>query len=277
MNALINIAADIRREHQAAQACAGQAVEHAKRAGELLVEAKAAVPHGEWLPWLTTNVAFSERTAQGYMRIARELPKLEGEKAQRVADMPLRDALQALAEPDDKWKFKAQPTLQSMSVDWYTPQRYIEAARAVLGEIDLDPASCADANRVVQARRFYTKEDDGLAQPWGGRVWCNPPYSGEAGKFASKLYAEYVAGNVRAGILLVNSQTTPNQWFAPLWDSLLCFTNHRIAFEPGAGQAESHPTYGAIFAYYGPDPARFAEVFSELGTVVRRWAGEVRA
>lgn len=97
MNALTNLAASIRREHEAAQECASKAVEHAKRAGELLIEAKAAVGHGEWLSWLAANVQLSGRTCQAYMRVARELPKLEGEKAQRVADMSLRDAMRSLS------------------------------------------------------------------------------------------------------------------------------------------------------------------------------------
>ncbi len=98
MSALISLAADINREHEAAQECAGKAVEHAKRAGELLIEAKGTIPHGEWIPWLATNVQFSERTAQTYMRVTRELPKLEGEKAHRVADLSLRDAIRALSQ-----------------------------------------------------------------------------------------------------------------------------------------------------------------------------------
>ena len=61
------------------------------------------------------------------------------------------------------------------SQEHYTPAPYVKAARLVLGAIDLDPASCARANATVKAARYYTAKDDGLAQPWCGRVYLNPP------------------------------------------------------------------------------------------------------
>jgi DNA N-6-adenine-methyltransferase (Dam) len=61
--------------------------------------------------------------------------------------------------------------------EWYTPQRYIDAARDVLGEIDLDPATSAFAQSRIRAAAFFTQEDDGLTQDWNGRIWLNPPYA----------------------------------------------------------------------------------------------------
>lgn len=87
----------INREHEKAASHIQSAVHHAAKAGLLLIEAKADVGHGKWLAWLGQNCALSERTAQGYMRLARRMPELA--KTKRVADLPLRRALKALASP----------------------------------------------------------------------------------------------------------------------------------------------------------------------------------
>jgi len=63
--------------------------------------------------------------------------------------------------------------------EWWTPRHVADAARITLGGvIDLDPASCAEANLVIGAQRIYTADDDGLSRDWAGTVWCNPPFSG---------------------------------------------------------------------------------------------------
>ena len=48
----------------------------------------------------------------------------------------------------------------SKSNEWYTPSRYIEAVRETLGFIDLDPASCLEANNLIKAKRFFSLEND---------------------------------------------------------------------------------------------------------------------
>lgn len=90
----------------------------------------------------------------------------------------------------------------SESVEWYTPAKYVDAARAALGgEIDLDPASSAKANETVRAARIFTSEDDGLGREWGGRVWLNPPYAKDVtAEWVRKLGDEFDAGRIEAAI-----------------------------------------------------------------------------
>jgi hypothetical protein len=157
---------------------------------------------------------------------------------------------------------------QSTSNEHYTPAVYVDAAREVMGGIDLDPASCAEANKVVKAKRFFTAKDNGLDRDrdWHGRVWLNPPYGGKAGEFVAKLVGELEQGRVTAAVVLVNSAMTDTRWFQSLWNGLLCFTNHRINFY-GDGE-RSGATNGSVFVYFGDRQKLFIERFSEFGTVV---------
>src|SRR3954447_19898437 len=64
------LSAQIEAEHMAAIGSARSAIGHAVRCGQLLVEAKAAVPHGQWLNWVAANLSFGPRQAQKYARLA---------------------------------------------------------------------------------------------------------------------------------------------------------------------------------------------------------------
>jgi phage N-6-adenine-methyltransferase len=158
----------------------------------------------------------------------------------------------------------------SDSNEWYTPARYLKAAREAMGGIDLDPASCEAANRNVEAAQFYTAADDGLAQEWHGRVWCNPPYGGETARWVAKLIEEFEAGRVPQAILLVNA-ATDREWFQRLWDFPVCFTHHRIRFLNPDGVAQDSPTNGSAFVFLAADDdwnQDFAEQFRQFGPVV---------
>jgi len=166
--------------------------------------------------------------------------------------------------------------LSSVSNEWYTPAEIIEAAREVMGGIDLDPASCEEANCTVQASRFYDEDTDGLAQEWHGRVWLNPPYGGLAGSFTDKLLAEYRSGRTVAALSILSAGATTTRWFQPLFDFPLCFYSGRVAFRATHTDKASN-TVGSVLAYLGPDVDRFAEVFERFGPVVARYRRQTGA
>lgn len=88
----LDVAAEIRLEHERAQSAFRSALEHALRCGELLARVKAQLPHGQWSTWLDQNFPASARTASGYMRLHAN--------RQRVADSDsVREALALLAAP----------------------------------------------------------------------------------------------------------------------------------------------------------------------------------
>jgi hypothetical protein len=153
--------------------------------------------------------------------------------------------------------------------EWYTPSIYIESAVAVMEAIDLDPASCDIANKTVGAAMFYDKTQDGLARPWKGRVWMNPPYAQPLIKqFADRLVAEVKKGAVTHAIALVNNGTE-TEWFQAMAGAAaaICFPKGRVRFTSPDGK-EGSPLQGQAFLYFGNRAQRFIDTFKSSGQCV---------
>jgi Protein of unknown function (DUF3102) len=104
-NSLADLAARIRAFHQATAEALRRSVENAMAAGDLLIEAKAQLKHGQWLPWLRDHCAMSERTAQLYMRCAKNRAAIEEQvKSATVADLTLNEAAAVLVLTSDMRK-----------------------------------------------------------------------------------------------------------------------------------------------------------------------------
>lgn len=117
--------------------------------------------------------------------------------------------------------------------EWLTPPDLVQ----LLGPFDLDP--CAPVRRPWDtAAEHYTVLDDGLLQPWHGRVWLNPPYGAETGKWLAKLARH---GN---GVALIFARTETAMFHEHVWPraSALLFLRGRLSFfnvdgTPGKGSA----------------------------------------
>lgn len=130
----------------------------------------------------------------------------------------------------------------SESVEWYTPPEIVEPARELLGGIELDPASCEVANRGVRADRFFTREQDGLIQPWCARTaFLNAP-GGKLGNrslqnlFWQRLARAWQSGKVSSAVfvcfsieLLQVSQGYGPDMPIPL-DFPMCFPDVRVPY-----------------------------------------------
>lgn len=147
----------------------------------------------------------------------------------------------------------------------YTPAEWVELAREVMGGIDLDPASCAAANEIVEATTFFDLEANGLEREWLGRVWNNWPFSaGNMPRFAAKLFEEIDAKRVEQAIVLTNADTGAG-WFQDLGgraDST-CFPKGRINFI----DAPRGNWLSQAFFYFGRRVRRFEQIFGRRGLV----------
>lgn len=175
-----------------------------------------------------------------------------------------RDAYNAVAHAGDP-----HVSHNSGNNEWYTPTPYIAAARAVLGGIDLDPASSDAAQAEIKATAFYTAEQDGLKQPWRGRVWLNPPYAQPLiEQFAAKFADGVIAHEITAGVVLVNN-ATETDWFRTFScvADAVCFPEGRVRFW-SPDRESATPLQGQAVLYTGPDLVAFDRAFRSFGVVL---------
>ena len=206
------------------------------------------------------DLGFSPKQTAQFQQMADHEPQV----MEAIAEAREHDDIVSRAAVMRKIKEKKKPHVTNNSKDdeWYTPKQYIEAARKVLGTIDLDPASNDFANETVKATTYYTEETDGLAQEWFGNIWMNPPYSTALlSQFADKL----VASDFTQAIVLVNN-ATETTWFEKMISraSAIVFHKGRIKFVKRDGE-HGTPLQGQAFIYYGDNAERFLEVFEEYG------------
>jgi hypothetical protein len=135
-----------------------------------------------------------------------------------------------------------EPKRATGNYEWGTPPSLFESLDL---EFDLDPCSPAGGLEWVPAKRYYALPQDGLALPWHGKVWLNPPYN-RPGPWTDKLNAH---GN---GVALLPN-CTETKWFqrAEAHASVMCFIAGRLGFvhsETGE-QNRTAPSGSVLFGY----------------------------
>lgn len=197
----------------------------------------------------------AENTIQRVEKIEQEAPPEIKQKLQ-AGDLTINEAYRAIKKPHISYN--------SGENEWYTPKEYIEAAREVMGSIDLDPASSDIANKTVRAAAYYDIQTDGLMQRWYGNVWLNPPYSSDLiVKFTDKLVQSI--GDIQQAIVLVNN-ATETRWFQSIANAAMAvvFPRGRIKFETPQSDTGA-PLQGQAFLYFGDNTQSFLGVFKRYG------------
>ncbi len=158
---------------------------------------------------------------------------------------------------------------------WFTPSKYTDMAREVMGEIELDPFSSKVANKHIKAKRYFDLNSNAFEQVWfkdKGHVFMNPPYSRKLINDSVNLFLKnWKDKSISQAVVLVNN-ATETKWFQALLrnSSAICMPEGRISFETSDGKHVSGNTRGQIFFYFGRKVRRFEVVFSRIGVVLKK-------
>ena len=190
------------------------------RAASIKIQAEQRA--GDLLRQIERSKGGGQRTESRLKPVLREseIPNASAHRWQKMAEVSpgkVRELEAALTEKGEELTSTliyrhanggAHVSHNSGETEWYTSSEIIELARSVLGQIDLDPASHPDAQKVIQAKLYFTAKENGLELEWFGRVWLNPPYAQPIiGQFCEKLTREVQVGNVVKAITLTNNAT----------------------------------------------------------------------
>ena len=222
----------------------------------------------EALAWAKSYLGKSQPTVYRYLQVAHgenPYPQLAIDEAERRNTSTILNIGNSAIDSD------AFMTHQmNGGNEYYTPGYIMERVRAVLGEINLDPASCEQANQTVQAQKFFTENDDGLAQEWYGRVFLNPPFNSKPrqGVWAARLLQCYQAGEISEAILLCGGNAKYTDWWVPFSVFPRAELYGKVRFDTPDGPAGTEAPFATILVYLGHDLGLFVEQFEDIADLV---------
>ncbi len=140
--------------------------------------------------------------------------------------------------------------------NWGTPDWLFGFLNQNFGPFSVD--TCADALNTKVDGSFFDEAQDGLAQQWTGKCWCNPPYSNVAA-WVKKAYDSVYTEQTAERVVLLVANRTETEWFHEFaTKGLVFFLRTRVAFvepkglkpliDPKTGKAKKRnsPTFGSI-------------------------------
>ena len=107
---------------------------------------------------------------------------------------------------------------------WATPQDFFDKQNAIYS-FTLDVCATADN---AKCARYFTEADDGLAQPWQGVCWMNPPYGRAIGLWMRKAHESHLTG--ATVVCLVPSRTDTRWWHDYAMKGQIEFIRGRLKF-----------------------------------------------
>jgi site-specific DNA-methyltransferase (adenine-specific) len=137
----------------------------------------------------------------------------------------------------------------SASCEWATPQDLFDELNREFGGFTVDV--CATKDNAL-CPRYYDREQDGLRQPWTGRVWCNPPYGREIRRWVQKASESVQSGEAEIVVCLVPARVDTAWWHDYCASAEVRFLRGRLRF----GEAKSGaPFPSAVVVFRKPATA----------------------
>lgn len=152
---------------------------------------------------------------------------------------------------------------------WATPPEIWQPIADTLGGFDLDPASGCEPEPIADER--FTVADDGLAQPWFGDVWVNPPYGREFNReWGEKVVAEAQRDAVDTITALVPAATGTHWWHDTYAQGdVFCFLRGRVTFVDSDGQpTDNNASFGSVLVGFGVLPYDYRQALDGMGVLL---------
>jgi phage N-6-adenine-methyltransferase len=130
----------------------------------------------------------------------------------------------------------------SKTCEWATPPELFADLAAELGPFDLDPCATPDN---AKCARYFTRTDDGLSREWTGRVFVNPPYGREIGRWVRKAW-EASRSTADVVVCLVPARVDTAWWHEYVTRGEVRFLRGRVRFG-GAANGAPFPSAVVVF------------------------------